>query len=162
MKVILLHDVRGLGVKADIKNVSDGYAVNFLIPRGLVKQATKAAVAELETLKIKEAALEKVREDLLVKNLKKIKDMVIEVSEKANDKGHLFAAIHESEIALKLKESSGIDVGASYIKTSEPIKTVGEHEVRVMVKDKEASFKIKVNAAVEKEGEVKKGKKKQK
>ncbi len=160
MKVILLHDVRGLGVKADIKKVADGYAVNFLIPKGLVKQATEAAVAELEALKTKEAALEKVREDLLVKNLKKIKDTVIEITEKANDKGHLFAAIHEGEIALKLKESSGIDVGASYIKVSEPIKTVGEHEVKVAVKDKEVSFKIKVIAAVEKEGEIKKSKKK--
>lgn len=133
-----------MGVKSSVKDVADGHAINFLIPRGLARQATPGAMAQLEADKVKQEALAKVREDLLLKNLKKIKDVKVEIAEKANDNGHLFAAIHEKEIAERLREASGIDVDPAFIKIDEPIKSVGEHSARVVVKDKETTFKIQV------------------
>ncbi|OGI84368.1 50S ribosomal protein L9, partial [Candidatus Nomurabacteria bacterium RIFCSPLOWO2_01_FULL_37_49] len=98
MKVIFLHDVPRVGKKYDIKEVNDGYAMNFLLPRKLAQAATPKAVAELEIRK-KEVMIEReVQEDLLMKNLEEIKGKTITIKGKANEQGHLFSAIHKKEI----------------------------------------------------------------
>ena len=144
-----MRDVKGVGVKSDIKDVSDGYAVNFLIPRSLARQSTPGVEKAVKIEREKAVALARVREDLLEKSLKKIKGVKILITERANDKGHLFAAVHEKEVADKLKESSGIEVDPVFIKLGEPIKTVGEHDVKISVKDKEVIFKVEVTGEAE-------------
>ena len=146
MKVILLQDVPNLGKKLDVKDVSDGHALNMLIPRGLVKTATPSAMKQLEAEKQKIAGERKVQEDLLIKNIKDLEGVRIELTEKANDKGHLFAGIHREEIAKRIKEATHLDIIADCIDIKEPIKEVGEFNINVSVQDKKATFKLIVQA----------------
>ena len=87
MKVILLQDVKKIGLKHTVKDVADGYAHNFLIPRGLAENATKDKLEKLEALKLKIDVERKVQSDLLAKNLKALKIAKIEISAEAHDKG---------------------------------------------------------------------------
>jgi large subunit ribosomal protein L9 len=146
MKVILLQDVPNLGKKLDVKNVSDGHALNMLIPRNLAKTATPSALKQLEVEKAQIAAERKVQEDLLLKNIKDLEGVSLVISEKANDKGHLFAGVHKLEIAKQIKEQTHLDVIPDCIELQEPIKQIGEYDITVAVQDKKATFKLKVQA----------------
>ena len=99
MKVIFLHDVPRVGRKHDIKEINDGYALNFLIPRKLVERATEKAVQNLE-LRKKEIVVEReVQESLLIKNLEELKGQTVTIFTKADEKGHLFKGVNKKEIA---------------------------------------------------------------
>lgn len=154
MKVIFLQDVPRVGKKYDTKEVNDGYAVNFLLPRKLAITATSKAVAELE-MKKKEIVLEReVQEDLLMKNLEEIKGKAITIKGKANELGHLFSAIHKKEIIEAMKEQNHAEIGEEFIVLEKPIKTIGEFEIIVEIpaqggsasggKNKKSSFKLVV------------------
>ncbi|HZS42916.1 MAG TPA: 50S ribosomal protein L9 [Candidatus Paceibacterota bacterium] len=146
MKVILLKDVPNFGRRYEVKNVSDGHALNFLFPRGLAELANDQTLKKVEELKKQHDDEKRVREDLLVKNLKALTDSRIELSEKANDKGHLFAGIHKPEIIAAIKKQTELDVDADHLDLEEPIKAVGEYDIKIKVQDKEATFKLIVNS----------------
>ena len=142
MKVIFLQDVSRIGRKYDIKEVNDGYAMNFLLPRKLAVTATPKAVADLEIRK-KEIVLEReVQDSLLLKNLEEIKNKVVTIKGKANDKGHLFSAIHKKEIVDGMKEQHRAEISEEFIILEKPIKEIGEHEIPISIKDKRSSFKL--------------------
>jgi len=144
MKVIFLHDVPRVGKKYDIKEINDGYAMNFLIPRKLVMLATPKAVAEIEIRK-KEIVVEKeVQEDLLTKNLEEIKDKVVHIKAKADDKGHLFSGIHKKEIVEAMHKEHRADISEEFIILDKPIKAVGEFEIQIQIKNQKSSFKLVV------------------
>ena len=144
MKVIFLHDVPRVGKKYDIKEVNDGYAVNFLLPRKLAVTATSKAVAELEIRK-KEIAIEReVQEDLLMKNLEEIKNKIITIKGKANEQGHLFSAIHKKEIIEEMKKQQHADISEEFIILEKPIKAIGEFEIPIFIKNKKSSFQLVV------------------
>ena len=147
MKVVLLHDVAKLGKKYEVKNVSDGHAINFLMPKGLVEIANEGNMKKVEGLKAIHEAEGKIQMDLLLKNLGDIKDTVVTLKEKANEKGHLFAAIHKPEIIAALKAQTRLDIAPDYIVLEKPIKAIGEHMVEVKVGDKSAEFKLVIEAA---------------
>jgi len=146
MKVILLKDVAKLGKKYEIKEVSDGHAVNFLIPRGLVHPASNANLKKVETQKSQDVNEKKVQADLLLKNLQDIEGIVVNMTEKANDKGHLFAGIHKEELIIVIKEQTRLDILPEFIVLEKPIKEVGEHQISVMVQDRTVTFKLVVTA----------------
>jgi len=146
MKVILMHDIPKVGRKYDIKNVSDGHALNLLIPKGLAEVATASALKKVEKLKVEEAGHKKVQEDLLLMNLKAIEGLTLELSEKANEKGHLFAGVHKEEIIAHMKADKHIDLLPDFIVLDKPIKAVGEHTVEIKVKDKLAKLKLVITA----------------
>lgn len=142
MKVIFLKDVPRVGIKYDVKEVNDGYAMNFLLPRKLAVIATPKAVAELE-MKKKEIAIErKVQESLLLKNLEEIKEKAIIIKGKANDKGSLFSAIHKKEILEAMREQHHAEIGEEFIVLEKPIKAVGEFEIPISIKGKKSSFRL--------------------
>lgn len=147
MKVILLKDVKKVGRKFEAKEVSSGYALNFLIPRKLAEAATASNEKRLGHLKAKADGEMKVREDLLMKNMKNIEGKTIEMSESANDKGHLFKGIHNDEIVAAIKNQTELDLSADHLMIEKPIKEVGEHDVEVKVQDKMVKFKLVVTAA---------------
>lgn len=147
MKIILKKDVRNIGKKHDIKNVSDGHALNFLIPNGLAVVATPALEKNVEVLKAAEVSEKKVKADLLAKNLKAIGAIKIEISEKTNDKGHLFSGIHKEKISEEIKRQTGLDILPEFIDLEKPLKEVGEHKVTVSVSDKTTQFVVTVKAA---------------
>ncbi len=146
MKVILIQDVAGLGKRLDVKNVSDGHALNMLIPRGLVREATTNALKQTEKEKTQIEAERKIQEELLLKNLSSLEGKTIHISAKANEKGHLFAAIHENDIVTQLKDELRVEARSEYIKLSEHIKTIGEHKIAVSVGDKKGRFTLIVEA----------------
>ena len=146
MKVILLRDVRGVGKKFDIKDVAEGHALNLLIPRGLAKVATANAISKVKVEIARDEDRKKVQEDLIIKNLTNLGELIIHIKEKANPKGHLFAGVHQDEIAVLVKKESELDLDPSWIMLEKPIKEVGEHEIHVKVQDKTATFKLIIEA----------------
>ncbi|HEU5114962.1 MAG TPA: 50S ribosomal protein L9 [Candidatus Paceibacterota bacterium] len=146
MKIVLIKDVKGVGKKHDVKTVADGFALNSLIPQGLAEVATKSALSRVEMVKKQEEAERKVKEDLLAKNLKSIHDAVVEVTADANDKGHLYAALHAEEIAPLVKQTTGVDLLPEFIKLEKPVKEIGDHKIDIKVQGKSATFTLKVSA----------------
>jgi len=146
MKVIFLQDVPRVGKRHDIKDISDGYAANFLLPRKLAIPATPKAVAELE-LRKKEIMIEReVQMDLLMKNLEEIKGKVVHMKGKADEKGHLFSGIKASDIINALKEEHHADLGEEFLVLDKPIKQVGEFDIPISIKGKKSVLKLAVEA----------------
>lgn len=147
MKVILLQDVRKVGKKHEVKNVADGYALNFLIPNKLAESATGSAMKKIDNLKAREAVEKKIKEDLLLKNLKGLSGVTVEIKEPANDKGSLFKGVHSEEIVKALKEQGHLDLLPEYLVLDKPLKDVGEHEIEATVQSKTVKFKVNIKAA---------------
>lgn len=146
MKVIFLKDVPRVGKKYDIKEVNDGYAMNFLLPRGMAELATSKAVSKLE-LKKKEIVIEReVQENLLLKNLEEIKDKTIAIKAKADEKGHLFSAIHKKTIVEAMSRDNHAQIDEEFIVLEKPIKEIGEFDIPIEIKGKKSSFKLLVEA----------------
>ncbi len=143
MKVILLKDVKGTGKKGDIKDVSDGHARNFLIPRGLAKEATSSSIKEHNAQE--KSAKKRIEED--TKNANELKAKLeshkFVFTVKAGDSGKLFGAITNKEIAEKIKTDLGIDVDKKKVVISGGIKSTGSHDVVVKLY-REISAKIVV------------------
>lgn len=146
MKIILLKDVKGLGRKYDIKEAKNGYALNLLIPQGLAVHATNKNVKEVDIKKKTDLEHRKIQEDLLIMNLKELDGIKIEISEKANEKGHLFAGIHKEQIIPEIKKQTRIDMLPEFLILEKPIKEIGEHEISVKVADKSIKFKLIVKS----------------
>ncbi len=147
MKIILLKDAKNIGKKYDVKDVSDGHAINHLIPEGVAEAATVASLKKIEVLKQHAAEEMKVQENLLAKNIKNIAALRITIKEKANEKGHLFAQVHKEDITKAIKAQSELDVLPDFITVEKPIKEAGEHRVDVKAGDKSAYFTLVVEAA---------------
>ncbi len=144
MKVIFLKDVPRVGKRHDVKNVNDGYAMNFLFPKVLAEPATPKALMELELRKKGIEIEREVQETLLLKNLEEIKGKTIHIKAKADEKGHLFSGIHQKEIVEMMKEEHHANIALEFIVLEKPIKEVGEFEIPIVVKDKKSSFKLVV------------------
>jgi large subunit ribosomal protein L9 len=144
MKVIFLKDVPRVGKKYDVKEVNDGYATNFLIPRKLAEPATSKSLAMLEIRK-KEISIEKeIQEDLLNKNLEEIKNKTVVVKAKSDETGHLFSAIHEKDLVEAMKTQHHVDIAPEFIILKKPIKSLGEFDIPIEIKNKKSSFKLRV------------------
>lgn len=130
MKVILLQNVDKVGKKFQVKNVSDGYAMNFLFPKNLAKPATPEALKWLEIQM--EIQSKKAEEDLKEVEVKVagIDGAEIIIPVKIGDEGQLFESITAQKIADKLKES-GLEVKKNQIILNSPIKEVGEFPVKI-------------------------------
>ena len=130
MKVIFSVDVRGQGKKGEMKEVSDGYARNYLLPRGLAVAATQD---NLNAMKLRDAAkkrqmeLEKAAAE---ENAKKLEGIIVKVKAKAGDSGRLFGSVTSKEISDALAEQHGIVIEKNKIVQSEPIKSFGSYEVK--------------------------------
>lgn len=147
MKVILKKDISGLGRKYDIKNVSDGYASNYLIPNKLAEYASPEALKKAEIAKAATEGEMKVQENLMMKQIEALKGVKIVLEKKANEKGHLFEKIHPEEIVAALKEQARVEISKESIKISEPIKEIGEHTLTVEVGKSRGEFTISISAA---------------
>ena len=146
MKIILLKDVAKVGRRYEIRDISDGYAVNLLIPNGLAISATPTALKRIEKEKEKEDIEKKVHFDLLIKNLKDLEGITLTIVGKANEKGHLFAGLHREDIAKELEKQTRLQIDPSFINLEHPIKEVGEHTIEVKEAGKSAKFKVLIEA----------------
>ena len=136
MKVILLEDVKSLGKKGQIVNVSDGYARNFVLPKKLGLEATSK---NLNDLKLQKANEEKVAQQILdeAKELaKKVEAGKVEVKIKVGEGGRTFGSVSTKEIAVAVKEQMGYDIDKKKIQLKDVIKTLGTHVVPVKLHQK--------------------------
>jgi large subunit ribosomal protein L9 len=142
MRVIFLKDVPRVGKRHDIKDVNDGYAMNFLLPRKLAEVATPRAVAQLEQRK-KNVEIERdIQMDLLLKNLEEIKGKVLHMSGKTDEKGHLFSGIRPRDIVEAMKKEYHADIDEGAIKLQKPIKETGEFTIPIEIQGQKSSFKL--------------------
>lgn len=145
MKVIFLKDVRNVASEGDVKEVKAGYAQNFLFKQGLAVEATPANMKALE----KKLELIREREKNRIKDAadlaERLKTVKVSFSRKAGDTGRLYGAVTSQEIADAVKEL-GIDIDKKLIDLKEPIKTVGEHIVKVNIfKETKGQITVTVN-----------------
>lgn len=130
MKVIFNVDVRGQGKKGEMKEVSDGYARNYLLPRRLASEATADAVNAFK-LREKAKAAQIARDRALAEeNAKKLAGVVVQVQARAGQGGRLFGAVTSQEISDALREQHGIEIEKNRIVQPEPIKQFGSYEVK--------------------------------
>jgi len=139
MRIILLQDVAGLGKKYDVKNVSDGYARNFLFPKKLAKIAVEKEVKKLE---IQKAASEKQRqetENLLDELAKKLSGKEFHFYPEVGKKGEVYDSVKKESIKKALLSSiSDLKISEDEIEIllERPLRTLGEHEVKVKLGQK--------------------------
>jgi len=142
MRIILLQDVENVGKKYEVKEIKDGYARNFLIPKGLAKPATEEVLKWLEIQK--EIEVKKAEEEL--KKVQKVASVIdgqeIIIQVKIGEDDQLFESITSQKISEKLKEL-GFDVKKNQIDLSEPIKEIGEFPIKIHLEHNlEAEIKV--------------------
>ena len=145
MKVIFLEDVKGKGKKGELKDVSDGYARNFLLPKKLAVEATKSNLNDYELkqkadAKRKQEELEKAQE-----TAKALEDKVVTVKVKTGGNGKLFGSVTNKEVAEAIVEQTKLDIDKKKVSIGDPIKMVGERTAVVKLHPKvTAEVKIKI------------------
>ncbi|MDO4331950.1 MAG: 50S ribosomal protein L9 [Eubacteriales bacterium] len=148
MKVILLEDVKALGKKGQVVDVSDGYAKNFILKK---KLGVEANSANMNDLKLQKARDEKVAKEQLeaAKELAKVlEEKSVTVKIKAGEGGRAFGSVSSKEIAAAYKEQCGMEIDKKKIQLPESIKTFGVHEVPVKLHPQvTGKLKVKVQEA---------------
>lgn len=131
MKVILLRDIKDLGKAGEIKELADGYARNYLIPRGMAVEATKEKLKETEEKNLK-AQKTKQKEIAQAEDLReKLDGKTVNISVKTGGGEKLFGAVTTKEIAELLEKQLKIKIEKKKIEISEPIKHLGEYEIKI-------------------------------
>lgn len=146
MKVILIKDVKGMGRAHTEVTAADGYALNYLIPKKLAIAATPVAMKEAELRRKQSgdrAALDTV---LLTQNIAALAEARIVIRAKANEKGHLYDAVGESEIISAVKEQARIDLPEGVVKLERPIKELGTFEIPVASAEAFGKFSVTIEA----------------
>lgn len=130
MEVILLKDVPGLGRSGDIKEVPEGYARNYLIPKGLAVKSTKGRVKDIELRKTAEAMKEVKEKEMATRLAEKLKGTTLTFKVKVGEENKLFGSITSADIAERLN-SKGFNIDKHQIVLKEPLKYLGTYEVTV-------------------------------
>ncbi len=143
MKVVLLKDVKGTGKKGEIKEVSDGYAKNFLLKNGMAKVANKSTINENSMQKEADAYHKEMEKQQAIALANKLKDIKINLTIKCGENGKTFGSVTSKEIAEQLKKE-GYEIDKRKIELSEPLKTIGEYQIQIKLHP-EVSTKIKLS-----------------
>lgn len=148
MKIILTNEVTGLGAAGDVVEVRDGYARNYLVPRGLAIRWTKGG--EQDVAQIRRGR--KIREIATIEQANEIKGQLegvtVALEVRAGDGGRLFGSVTPADIATAVKDAKGPDLDKRRVELGAPIKTLGAHKVSVRLHPEVvASFDIEVKSA---------------
>lgn len=133
MKVILLQDVSKIGKKGDVLNAAEGYARNYLIPRGLASEATPGKMKELAQVKAVQDRKQQHIEAEARALAQKLSDVKVTVKTKTGEGGRLFGAVSSKDITDALLEQHNITVDKKKLALKEPIKVLGDYPVTVKV-----------------------------
>jgi len=147
MKVIFLKDVPGGGKKGEVKDVSDGYAKNFLVAKGLAQVATPDIITRLE----KEGREAKAKNDREIAKLQALKQdlekRTFVVKVKVGPKGQIFSGVHEKDVAKALNDAARVSIEKNQVEINGIIKELGEHQAKIkLAPNIIANIKIKVEA----------------
>ena len=147
MIVILLKDVKGTGKAGEVVKVSDGFARNMLIPRGMAKEATDGNVRSLEKAKAVQAQKDADAKAAAEKLAEELKEKEIVIRTKGGEGGKLFGSITSKDIEAAVKEQLGVKIDKKKIQMESPIKHIGSFEVPVkLVGGVAAVIRVKVEA----------------
>ena len=147
MIVILLKDVKGTGKAGEIVKVSDGYARNMLIPRGMAKEATDGNVRSLEKAKAVQAQKDAEAKAAAEKLAEEMKDKEVVIRTKGGEGGKLFGSITTKDIETAVKDQLGVKIDKKKMQLESPIKHIGSHEVAVKLAGGVAAvIRVKVEA----------------
>jgi len=130
MRVVLLQDIPKVGRASEVKNVADGYGRNFLIARGLAKEATPATLAQIERKRSENAKARDAETKRFHKLAEKLSNITLPFQLKLGEKGEPFGSIGASKI-IEALEDKGISIGKDYLGSLHPLKTLGLHKVKV-------------------------------
>ncbi|MNB71042.1 50S ribosomal protein L9 [compost metagenome] len=131
MKVIFIKDVKGQGKKGQVKEVSEGYATNFLLPRGMARPATDGNVKTLENQAAAEQRRKEQEKEEAQKLGEKLSALTLDMKAKAGEGGRLFGAITSKQIAEVLAKQNSITIDKRKIELEEPIRHLGTTQVQV-------------------------------
>lgn len=135
MKVILLDNVKGIGRVGDIKDVSDGYARNFLVPRGLGKPASDGAVREAQVLSAQKRDAAHLEHAQATTVAERLNGMTVVMHGTANEQGTLFSAIPRAKIAETISGIAGVHIAPDRIRSDDHLKHLGPHLVHIRFAD---------------------------
>lgn len=145
MKVILRSDVANVGRKGDVLDVSDGFARNYLVPKGLALRATEGAVAQAAAMRrardVKDARDREGAEEIA----RRLTPTVIRIPARSGPEGRLFGSVTAADLAEAVAAQAGMELDRRKIHLEEPIKSVGSHEVAVRLHtDVEVRLQVEV------------------
>ncbi|GAA4730337.1 50S ribosomal protein L9 [Isoptericola chiayiensis] len=143
-KLILTHEVTGLGEPGDVVEVKDGYARNYLIPRSLATPWTKGAESQVSAIRKARKSREIASRDDAQAAAESIQSRTYTVSAHAGESGRLFGAVTTADIAAAVQAAGGPSVDKRKIEIGQPIKQTGEHTVSVRLHP-EVSAKIELD-----------------
>ena len=131
MKIVLQLEVDKLGVPGDVVEVADGYARNFLVPRGLAIPASKGAVKHAERLRSShDSRVAKAKNDA-EGAAKRLEAVITRIPARAGEEGRLFGSVTPERLAAEIERVTGVAVDRKQIHLDEPIRSVGSHQIRV-------------------------------
>lgn len=146
MKIILTNEVSGLGAAGDVVEVRDGYARNYLVPRGFAIRWTKGGEKDVEQIR----RARKIREIATIEQANEVKGRLegvnVRLQVRAGDQGRLFGSVTPADIADAIKAAGGPDVDKRRVELGSPIKSLGSHQVSVRLHP-EVAAKVDVEVA---------------
>ncbi|MCZ7432542.1 50S ribosomal protein L9 [Streptomyces sp. WMMC1477] len=148
MKIILTNEVSGLGIAGDVVDVRDGYARNYLLPRGFAIRWTRGGEKDVEQIR----RARKIREIATIEQANDVRAQLegtkVRLKVRAGEGGRLFGSVTPADIATAVKSAGGPDVDKRRVELGSPIKTLGSHEVSVRLHtDVVAKVGVEVQAA---------------
>lgn len=131
MRVILLENILSLGQRGEIKEVSDGYAINYLLPQKKALVATASNITKLQKTVVSPQARVASQQRIY----KILENQTLNFARKVSDKGHLFQALGPEDIVSTLAEKYNINIKPKWLKGSVHLKTLGEHKINISMPD---------------------------
>jgi large subunit ribosomal protein L9 len=148
MKIILQKSVDKLGHPGDIVEVADGYARNFLVPRGLAVKATRGGMRHIESLKRAHSVRVSAAKAEAETVASKLAGTPVTVQARVGEEGKLFGSVTSAEVAAEIERQTGVVVDRHNVHLAEPIRTVGTHDVRVhLFQDVDPVVSVRVEPA---------------
>ena len=148
MRVILRSDVPNVGRKGDVLDVSDGYARNYLVPKGLALRATDGALSQAEGMRRARAVKEQRDRDDAQEVARRLTPAVIRITARAGAEGRLFGSVTSHDIAEAVQAQTGVTIDRRRINLDDPIKSLGAHEIALRLhSDVEVRLQVEVVSA---------------
>lgn len=147
MKVILLCDIPGVGQKGSVKNVADGYAMNFLIPKKLAEAASKEKVSELEKNKTELQAAKALQIAEWGSQAKRLTGASVTLRTESNEKGLLYRQVRKEDIVARVAKELGVTIPAEACVLTSPIKSLGRADIEIRLGEKKVPFTVYVERA---------------
>jgi large subunit ribosomal protein L9 len=144
MKIILRSDVANVGKKGDVIDVSDGYARNYLVPKGLGLLATDGAISQAAAMR-RSRDLKDARDREAAEQVARVLvSTVIRIPAKAGSEGRLFGSVTSADVAAAVKDQAGVTLDRRRVHLDDPIKALGVHEVPIRL-HADVEFRVSVD-----------------